>query len=32
MIFGTPPAFEAMIESVAELRAAINGSADASRA
>ncbi len=29
MIFGTPPAFEAVIESVAELQAAINGSADA---
>ena len=32
MIFGTPPAFEAVIESVAELEAAINGSADAGRA
>ena len=32
MIFGTPPAFEAVIENVAELRAAINGPADAGRA
>ena len=32
MIFSTPPAFEAVIESVAELQAAINGAADAGRA